>query len=331
MTEGTDPVLEIRDLVIEYVTREGTVRSLDSASLRVDRGEIVAVVGESGSGKSTLGLAVGRLLPQNASYVEGDVLLAGTSIANCDGDTLRKVRREDLGFIFQDPVAALDPTMRIGRQMALAGGKDRQSLADALVEVGLFDASRVMRSYPHELSGGMAQRVGIAMTMLRQPRVVIADEPTAAVDAAGRAKILELLVTRCRERDCTLVVLTHDLGSVRRWCTKVAVMYGGRVVEDGPAEEVLAEPLHPYTRALAHSRPGRETPGGRLSSIPGVPPVLRGPSHGCAFASRCPLVESRCHTSRPVHASVGVRNVCCHVATDPAGEVEVGQTSVARH
>jgi peptide/nickel transport system ATP-binding protein len=311
-------IFEAREVVVEYQTRGGPVRSLDSASLRVRAGEVVAVVGESGSGKSTLGLAAGGLLPGNASYLGGDVIVAGTSVVDCDPRTLRTVRREQLGFIFQDPVAALNPTLRIGRQMELVAKGDTGQVGQALTEVGLMDVPRMIRSYPHELSGGMAQRVCIAMTLLHSPRLVFADEPTAAVDAAGRAKVLELLVTRCADRGSSLVLLTHDLGSVRRWCTRIAVMYGGRVVEYGPTEDVLASPIHPYTRGLARSRVGSELPGERLVAIPGVPPVLRGASPGCAFAPRCPVAQPRCVTARPAYSSLGERHLCCHRAEELA-------------
>ena len=337
MSSERREILDAREVVVEYRTREGPIRSLDSASLRVREGEVVAVVGESGSGKSTLGLAAGGLLPGNASHLGGDLIVAGTSVLECDATTLRAVRREQLGFIFQDPVAALNPTLRVGRQMELAATEGTGEVAQALAEVGLADTPRVMRSYPHELSGGMAQRVGIAMTLLQSPRLVIADEPTAAVDAAGRAKVLELLVGRCVERGSSLVLLTHDLGSVRKWCTRIAVMYGGRVVEYGPTEDVLANPVHPYTRGLARSRAGSELLGERLDSIPGAPPVLRGASPGCAFAPRCPVAEARCWTARPAYASVGERQLCCHLgdelgkASAEAGSADESDASGAWH
>ncbi len=315
-------VLEARELELEYTTRDGRVRSLDSASLTVQAGTIAALVGESGSGKSTLGMAAGRLLAGNAVHAGGELCVAGTSVFACDDEALRRLRRETLGFVFQNPVAALDPTMRVARQMALIG-MEGEAAVSALEEVGLRDIPRVLRSYPHELSGGMAARVGIAMALGRRPQLLIADEPTAAVDATLREQILELLVERCRSTGCALLLLTHDLHAVAHHCSHIAVMYGGRVVEDGPTGEVLDAPLHPYTRALLSALPGEERPGERLESIRGVPPVLRGPSPGCAFSARCPNVMEHCPHVRPLHAPVEEDHaVCCHLFTDELSEPE---------
>jgi oligopeptide/dipeptide ABC transporter ATP-binding protein len=330
MSAAREPILVATDLELEYTTREGRVRSLDQASLAVGAGTITALVGESGSGKSTLGLAAGKLLAANAEHVGGDLLVAGTPVLTADAETLRRLRREALGFVFQNPVAALDPTMRVERQMALVGEGERGA-AEALEEVGLRDIPRVLRSYPHELSGGMAARVGIAMALLRRPRLLVADEPTAAVDATLREQILELLVTRCRSRDCALLLLTHDLHAVAHHCSHIAVMYAGRVVEDGPTERVLESPMHPYTRALLSALPGEEQPGERLHSIRGVPPILRGPSPGCAFAARCPHVMDHCPHVRPLHAAVEDRRaVCCHLFTGETVERQ-GEHARASH
>jgi peptide/nickel transport system ATP-binding protein len=312
-------VLDAADLVVDYLTRRGRVRSLDSATLSVAPGEIVALVGESGSGKTTLGMATGRLLAANAAYVGGRLLVTGRSVFGADAEDaerLSALRRQVLGFVFQNPVAALDPTMRIRRQLELARpAGDGPSAEDALREVGLRDVPRVLRSFPHELSGGMAQRVGIAMALRRRPRLLVADEPTAAVDAALRAQILKLLVTRCRAQGCALLLLTHDLHAVAEHCEQVAVMYGGRVVEHGPTSQVLSAPMHPYTRALVSALPGEERPGQRLDAIRGVPPVLRTACAGCAFAPRCPSVLPRCHETRPAYATVDGRDLACHLHT----------------
>jgi peptide/nickel transport system ATP-binding protein len=292
MKTDQSPLLQATDLELEYATRGGRVRSLDAASITVRAGEITALVGESGSGKTTLGLAAGRLLASNAEHIGGDLRVAGTPVFESDAETLRRLRREVLGFVFQNPVAALDPTMRVGRQIALAasGATAEHGATEALEEVGLRDIPRVLASYPHELSGGMAARVGIAMALRRRPRLLIADEPTASVDATLRAKILELLVARCRSHGCALLLLTHDLHAVAHHCSHIAVMYGGRVVEDGPTAQILPAPKHPYTQALLSALPGEEKPGQRLHSIRGAPPVLQGRSPGCAFAPRCPNV-----------------------------------------
>jgi len=320
----TAPVLEAADLVIEYATKRGRVRSLDGASLSVGAGQVVALVGESGSGKTTLGMAAGRLLAANAVHVAGRLSLAGRTVYGPDGadeaqntEGLRALRRDVLGFVFQNPVAALDPTMRVRRQLELAAGGAKDDISAALEEVGLRDVPRVLRSYPHELSGGMAQRVGIAMALRRRPRLLVADEPTAAVDATLRAQILRLLVARCREQGCALLLLTHDLHAVAEHTERIAVMYGGRVVEHGGTGAVLARPMHPYTRALIGALPGEEASGQRLEAIAGVPSVLRGPATGCAFAPRCPEAMPTCHDTRPVHGTVDGRDLVCHLHTPP--------------
>jgi peptide/nickel transport system ATP-binding protein len=311
----TPPVLEAVDLEIEYATRNGRVRALDAATLSVQRGEIVGLVGESGCGKTTIGMAAGRMLSANAHHVGGSLRVAGEDIWRCDRDALRRLRRDVVGFVFQNPVAALDPTMRIGRQMNLATVpvEDVPSSSDALAEVGMRDIARVLDAYPHELSGGMAQRVGIAMAARRRPRLLIADEPTAAVDATLRRQILELLVGRCRAQDAALLLLTHDLHAVAEHCERVVVMYGGRVVEAGATASVLARPKHPYTSALLGALPGRERPGERLQGVAGVPPVLHGPSRGCAFSPRCPAAMDRCGAVRPTYEVLEDRAVCCHL------------------
>ncbi|TMR04920.1 ABC transporter ATP-binding protein [Actinomadura soli] len=322
-TDPSAPVLALSDLVVEYATRHGRLRSLDEATLSVAPGQIVALVGESGSGKSTLGMAAGRLLASNALHVGGRLSLAGRPVYGSgavDGEPLRALRRDVLGFVFQNPVTALDPTMRIRRQMELACRGRREDrherpVAELLQEIGLSDVSRVLRSYPHELSGGMAQRVGIAMALRRRPRLLIADEPTAAVDATLREQILRLLVSRCREVGCALLLLTHDLHAVAQHTEQIAVMYGGRVIEHGPTAEVLDHPSHPYTRALVAALPGAEKPGQRLEAIRGIPPVLHTACPGCAFAPRCPDALPECRSTRPVYAAVGGRKLTCHLHT----------------
>jgi peptide/nickel transport system ATP-binding protein len=311
--------LEARDLVVDYATRRGAVRALDGASLTVAPGEVVGVVGESGSGKSTIGVALGRLLPGNARIAGGDVRVAGESLLGLDGDALLALRRDVLGFVFQDPIGTLDPTARIGRQLRWVLGKEAgdEQVAARLEQVRLADPARVMRAYPHQLSGGMAQRVSIALALARDPRAVIADEPTASLDASVRTEILELLVGLARERGTALMLMSHDLRAVRRWCTRVAVVYGGRVVEEAPADRLFADPLHPYTRALLQAAPGAERRGEVLRPIAGIPPVLHGPAAGCAFAARCGQASDLCRSERPVERRVGERRALCHAV---AGE-----------
>jgi peptide/nickel transport system ATP-binding protein len=337
MTSATRPdaILDVSECVIEYETPRGIVRSLDSATLRVPVGQLTAVVGESGSGKSTLGMASGRLLASNARVVSGSLTVAGIDVVTATAGQVRELRRETLAFIFQNPIASLDPTMRVGRQLKLASrpGREDESIEDSLRSVGLEDAARVLSAFPHELSGGMAQRVCIAMALRRRPRLLVADEPTASVDATRRDQILDLLVERCQVAQCALLLLTHDLRAVARHTTHMAVMYAGRIVESGPTSSVLANPLHPYTRALVESLPGDERPGERLEPIGGVPPVLTGASPGCAFADRCPSVIEVCTRRRPVYAGVDGfdgRAACCHLVT-PSADGDADSTDAQEH
>lgn len=273
--QAAEPILDVRDLVVEYRTgaeqRGGTVvRALDGATLRVGAGETVGLVGESGSGKSTLGSVLGRLLPGNATYPHGSVHVEGRDVLALDRDELRRLRRECLGFIPQDPVAALDPTMRIGRQLELALRGLPTGTADLvghLDRVRMREPERVLRLFPHEISGGMAQRVMIAITMARSPRVLVADEPTAALDSNVRSEVTKLIFGLAKDAGTTVLWLSHDLRSVGRWCERVAVMYGGKVVEDGPASRVLGTPSHPYTKALAAADPALAAPGQRIETV----------------------------------------------------------------
>ncbi|WP_166351902.1 ABC transporter ATP-binding protein [Phytoactinopolyspora limicola] len=319
-----EPVVVARDLVVDYLAAHGPVRALDGVDLAVDAGETVGVVGESGSGKSTLGAALGRLLPSRAERRHGSMHVAGHSVFDLAPQPLRQLRRDQLGFVFQDPIGALDPTMRVGAQVrrALRGRQPsprrstRDAVAALLDQVRLRDPARVARAYPHQLSGGMAQRVALAMAMAVQPRVLVADEPTAALDSQVRDEVLDTILALTRAAGTTVLWLSHDLNAVARRCARVVVMYGGRVVEDGPAHAVLARPAHPYTHALASSAPSHARPGERLTPIPGRPPLLAGPAPGCAFAERCRFVVDRCATERPPLARVNGQAVLCHRAEE---------------
>jgi peptide/nickel transport system ATP-binding protein len=275
-------VIDIRNLTVEYSTGESKILALAGADLAVARGETVGIVGESGSGKSTLALAVGRLLPPNAQYSRGEIIVEGEEVLGMSAAEVRDFRRRQLGFIPQDPISALNPTMRIGRQIELAlrglpNGKDH--LIEHLEKVRIRQPERVLRLFPHEVSGGMAQRIVIAMTMARFPRILIADEPTAALDTSVRNEVTDLIFTLAREAGSTMLWLSHDLRNVGRWCKRTAVMYAGRVVEDGETEQVLNRPTHPYTVALAAADPARARQGERIgvasADFLGAAPVAR--------------------------------------------------------
>jgi len=323
-------LLSMANMVVEYDTDRGPQRALDEATLSVSRGEFVGLVGESGSGKSTVGLTVGRLLPPNAHRRAGEVLLDGQAIFELPVESVRRLRREMLAFIFQNPIGSLDPTMRIGRQVALAArdAGDAQPPTTHLERVGLPDAERVAASFPHELSGGMAQRVAIAIALTGRPRLIVADEPTASIDATIRRQVLDLLFGLARDVGSGVLFLTHDLHSVARYCSRVAVMYGGRVVEDGPTAHLFQNPVHPYTRALLASAVGREGVGGHVVPIAGMPPVLHGPAAGCAYAARCSWAISRCRSERPIREIIDDRLVLCHRADETlSGKLVTQETS----
>lgn len=260
-------ILQIQDLVVDYRSGGSSVRALDGAELSVEPGETIGIVGESGSGKSTLGLVVGHLLPRNAHFTRGSVTVDGQDVLALDPPGLRSLRRNCLGFIPQDPIPALDPTMRIGRQLQLAlrgTANHHDELVERLDSVRLRDPERVLRLFPHEISGGMAQRVLVAMAMARKPRVLVADEPTAALDSKVRGEVTALIFGLAAEAGTTVLWLSHDLRLVSRWCERVAVMYAGRIVEDGPTRTVLDHPRHPYTAALAAADPARARFGERI-------------------------------------------------------------------
>ncbi|WP_329282160.1 ABC transporter ATP-binding protein [Streptomyces sp. NBC_01451] len=312
MTAETTPLLVIDDVVAEYRTGSRVVRALDGATLTVGRGERVGIVGESGSGKSTLGLLTGRLLPRATTCPRGRVLIDGESVLDLPPDRIARLRRERLAFVPQDPVGALDPTLRIGRQLRLALRDKPADLVALLERVLIRDPERVLRLYPHQISGGMAQRVVVAMAMARRPALLIADEPTASLDSQVREEVLRLLFTLAAEHGTTVLWLSHDLGGVARWCDRIAVMYGGRVVEDGTTADVLTAPQHPYTAALSAADPARAKDGTRLLTIGGTPPVLTEDPPGCVFSPRCTSADDDCATTRPALRTVAGRTVLCH-------------------
>lgn len=325
------PVLQASDLVVEYVTKKERVRALDHASLRVNTGEIVGVVGESGSGKSTIGAALAGALDSPAQLLEGEVLIDGVRTTELSDVELAELRRSKLGAVFQDPIGTMDPTAKVGRQIrwALQRRLSDSEMGQLLAEVHL--QPDVANAYPHQLSGGMAQRVSIALALAHEPAAVIADEPTASLDASIRLEILELLVGRARERNTAVVVITHDLASVRRSCDRVVVFYGGRAVEESSTTTLFEDPKHPYTRALLGSALGREHPGEVVLPIQGQPPLLRGAHPGCAFSGRCPSELEFCSSVRPEHRQVGGADVLCHLydALPPVPSTGTGSSKAA--
>ena len=260
LAPGSSATVRIEGLTAEYRTRLGVTRALDGVDLTVEPGELLAIVGESGSGKSTISQAIGRMLPRVCHITEGSVRVLDQDLATLAPDDIRTLRRDSLGFIPQDPIASLNPTMRIQRQLELAlrplgRATDRASLESLLESVKILEPARVLRLYPHEVSGGMAQRIAIALTMAREPQILIADEPTASLDAQVRDEILSLIVGLVRNSGASLIWISHDLGAVRKWCDRVVVMHQGRIVDEGPTEQVLDHPEADYTRTLVAAMP----------------------------------------------------------------------------
>lgn len=299
------PLLSVEDLQLDARTPKGAAHVLRGVDLQVPRGRMVGVVGESGSGKSTLALAILRLLPPNVSRLSGRILLDGADLLHMPERELAALRGTRLAMVFQDPATALNPVFTVGTQMADVGRRRdpalsraalRAQAAEALRRVEIADPVRRLRAYPHELSGGMRQRVMIAMALLVRPDLLLADEPTTALDATVEAGIVELFARLRTELGGSMLFISHHLGVVAQFCDEIAVMYGGRVVEAGPAAAVCAAPRHPYTAALLDCEPGAAPPGTPFASIPGdVPDPLDAPP-GCIFAPRCREAEERCRT-----------------------------------
>jgi oligopeptide/dipeptide ABC transporter ATP-binding protein len=275
-------------------------------SFSIGRGEIFGLVGESGSGKSTVLRSVIGLLHQKARRVRGSIRVAGQEVGDMDHAALSALRRKHVAMIFQDPLRALNPVMTIGAQLVevltASGIRDRTAMRrvimEALERVGIADAAMRMRAYPHELSGGQRQRVAIAAAMIRSPDLLLADEPTTALDVTIQDQILTLLCNLCRDTGMSMLLVTHDLGVVAETCDRVGVLYAGRLVETGNVARVLTAPSHPYTAALLASMPRAGARQGRLRAIPGRPPA--GPMDGCPFAPRCSYALEACRTLEPV-------------------------------
>jgi peptide/nickel transport system ATP-binding protein len=316
---------------VTFRATAGDVRAVRGASLRIAAGEILGLVGESGSGKSVLGLTALGLLPREPEpVVSGAVRLDGEDMLAAGAEQRRARLGSYLGAIFQDPMTSLNPTMRVGRQVAEAGGgADGDRVAQLLADTGIPEPHVKARCYPHELSGGLRQRVMIAMALASDPRLIVADEPTTALDVTVQARVLDLLAAVARERGVGMLFITHDLGVAARLCDRIAVAYAGRIVETGTAREVLASALHPYTVGLLASRPRLDgaVAGGELPTLPGRPPDPRTPAPGCAFEPRCPASDGQCTTRTPLHLHGTRRDECHHpgvLGRWPAGGPHAG-------
>ena len=328
MADPKEAVLSLEGLTVEFARGGASYPAVKDVTLHVAPGEMVALVGESGCGKTLTALATLGLLPLGARVSRGKILLRGTELGGLAQDQWDRYRGKDLAMIFQEPMTALNPLMKVGRQVGEAArmhgaGKEeaRRRDLEAMAQVGLPDPERLYEEYPHQLSGGMRQRVMIAMALINRPRLLVADEPTTALDVTIQAQIMELLQQMNRELGTAVLLISHDLGVVRRLCSRVYLMYAGSLVEWGSTEEVLASPLHPYTKGLLDSIPSWEKRGTPLSSIPGAVPALEERrSRGCPFYDRCPRRREVCREkSLPlaVRGTQGARCVDAKEAINP--------------
>src|SRR3984893_17126012 len=298
------PLLEVRGLHTEFRTGAGLVRAVDGISYTVEQGETVAIVGESGSGKSVSALSILRLIPDPPGRITaGEILFDGRDLRGLSEAEMRRIRGRDIGMVFQEPMTSLNPVLTVGRQItetleqhqgADRATADRRAL-ELLEMVGIADPVRRLRQYPHQLSGGMRQRVMIAIALACNPKLIIADEPTTALDVTIQAQILELMKDLSRRLGIALIVITHNLGIVARYADRVNVMYAARIIEQGSADHIFLEPAHPYALGLMRSIPRLDLPRGtKLETIEGLPPDLRSPPAGCRFAPRCPYRLDAC-------------------------------------
>lgn len=302
------PLLSIKDLSVKFATARGKVQALDGVSLSVEAGETLAIVGESGSGKSVTALSILGLLGDSGQVTNGAIEFDGENLVDVKEARLREIRGNRIAFIFQEPMSSLNPVLTIGTQVAEPIWLHRKKpwpeafaqAGELLQRVAIPDAEKRLDDYPHQFSGGMRQRVMIAMALACQPKLIIADEPTTALDVTVQAQILSLLKNLTKELNSSLILITHDLGVVARYADKVAVMYGGRVVETASATDLYKNPQHPYSEGLMRSIPKLDgQPGTRLYTIEGQPPDLSNLPTGCSFHPRCPYAQDQCTAAKP--------------------------------
>jgi len=315
----TAPLLEVRHLRVEFPTRRGTLVALDDVSFDIAPGEILGVVGESGAGKSLTGASIIGLLDPPGRVAGGEIRFDGQRIDNLPYEAMRKIRGRHIGAIFQDPLTSLNPLYTVGRQLVetiqahlpVSDAEARQRAIRLLQETGIPAAEARIEQYPHQFSGGMRQRVVIALALAAEPRLIVADEPTTALDVSIQAQIISLLKRLCRDHGAAVMLVTHDMGVIAETCDRVAVMYAGRIVEIGPVGEVIHVPAHPYTVGLMGSIPAMDEDRERLLQIDGSMPRLTAIPRGCAFNPRCPRVFDRCRVERPDLLDAGATRAAC--------------------
>ena len=312
-------LLEVKNLVVEFPGRRGTLRALDDISFSIAPGEILGVVGESGAGKSLTGAAIIGLLEPPGRVASGQILLEGQRIDNLGDEEMRHIRGRRIGAIFQDPLTSLNPLYTVGRQLTetilahlpVNAAEARQRAIQLLKDTGIPAAEERIDHYPHQFSGGMRQRVVIALALAAEPKLIVADEPTTALDVSIQAQIIGLLKKVCRERGAAVMLITHDMGVIAETCDRVAVMYAGRIAEIGPVHEVINQPAHPYTEGLMAAIPDMALDREQLNQIDGAMPRLNAIPRGCAFNPRCPKVFDRCRVERPELMDAGPTRAAC--------------------
>jgi peptide/nickel transport system ATP-binding protein len=313
------PLLEVRNLSVDFPTRRGTLLALDDISFDIAPGEVLGVVGESGAGKSLTGAAIIGLLEPPGRIAGGEILLEGRRIDNLPHEELRKLRGRRIGAIFQDPLTSLNPLYTVGRQLVetirthlpLDDKQARERAISLLADTGIPAPEARFDQYPHQFSGGMRQRVVIALALAAEPQLIVADEPTTALDVSIQAQIIALLKKVCREHGAAVMLVTHDMGVIAETCDRVAVMYAGRIVEIGPVADVIHRPAHPYTVGLMGSIPAMDEDRERLLQIDGAMPRLNAIPAGCAFNPRCPQAFERCRQVRPDLVPAGATRAAC--------------------
>ncbi len=319
------PLLEVRNLRVEFPTRRGTLVAVDDVSFDIAPGEVLGVVGESGAGKSMTGAAIIGLLEPPGRIAGGEIRLDGRRIDDLPYEKMRRVRGREIGAIFQDPLTSLNPLYTVGRQLVetilahldLSEKAARERALQLLQDVGIPAADRRIDHYPHQFSGGMRQRVVIALALCANPRLIVADEPTTALDVSIQAQIITLIKRLCREHGTAVMLVTHDMGVIAETADRVAVMYAGRIAEIGPVRDVIARARHPYTEGLMGSIPKIGEAGGRLAQIDGAMPRLAAIPKGCAFNPRCAKAFARCRVERPDPIATGAGRAACWLY-DPA-------------
>jgi peptide/nickel transport system ATP-binding protein len=319
-------LLQVKNLVVEFPTRHGTLRALDDISFDIAPGEILGVVGESGAGKSLTGASIIGLLEPPGRIASGQILLEGQRIDNLNHDEMRHIRGRKIGAIFQDPLTSLNPLYSVGRQLMetiqahlpVNQAEARRRAIDLLKSTGIPAAEERIEHYPHQFSGGMRQRVVIALALAAEPKLIVADEPTTALDVSIQAQIISLLKNLCKERGVGVMLITHDMGVIAETCDRVAVLYAGRVAEIGPVHEVINHPAHPYTAGLMAAIPDMSVDREHLAQIDGAMPRLNAIPQGCAFNPRCTKTFDRCKVDRPDLIQAGATRAACWLHTEGA-------------